>query len=149
MHGRPAIRLVTTRLIGHQTSLLPDCEGIPAAVKIVVSLVGDKDREHLVVVHLTARNQATSAEIVSIGDLTTAVVHPREVFKAAVLANAAAIIIGHNHPSGDLAPSEDDLAIERNLRLAGIILGIPLVASVIVHGKRSRVVENLAEQTLR
>ena len=69
---------------------------------------------------------------VSVGSLTAAIVHCREVFKAAILMNAASIICGHNHPSGVLSPSGDDLKITEELVQAGKIIGIQVLDHIIV-----------------
>lgn len=66
------------------------------------------------------------------GTLDSALVHPREVFEAALLANAAAIVAGHNHPSGDPTPSPDDVEITRRLAATGEVLGIPVLDHIIV-----------------
>jgi DNA repair protein RadC len=107
----------------------------PAAVAArLTDLIGKKDREHFVVFHLDTRHRVRSYEVVSIGSLMAAIVHPREVFKGAILANAAAIICGHNHPSGDPSPSEDDCSLHERLCKAGEILGIEVLDHVIVGG---------------
>lgn len=90
------------------------------------------DREGFAVIHLDGRHVARSAELVSVGSLNASLVHPREVFKGAILANAAAVILGHNHPSGDPAPSEEDAVITRRLVAVGDLLGIPVLDHVIV-----------------
>jgi len=71
-------------------------------------------------------------ETVSIGSLNASIVHPREVFKPAVIASAASIVLVHNHPSGDPEPSEEDLAITKRLVEAGELLGIAVLDHVIV-----------------
>ena len=81
---------------------------------------------------LDAKNRLISRETVSVGHLTAALVHPREVFKAAILANAAAIALVHNHPSGDPEPSREDVEITRRLVKAGELLGIPVLDHVVV-----------------
>jgi len=90
------------------------------------------DREHFLMLALDGKNRVLGFEIVSIGTLTASLVHPREVFKAAILANAAAIIVAHNHPSGDPTPSGEDLAITQRLKQAGELLGIALLDHVIL-----------------
>jgi DNA repair protein RadC len=85
-----------------------------------------------VVLLLDVKHRVIAEEVVSIGILDGALIHPREVFKAAITANAAAIIVAHNHPSGDLKPSGQDAEVTRRLRKAGEILGIPVVDHVIV-----------------
>lgn len=89
-------------------------------------------KEHFVVFFLDARNQETRREVVSIGSLNTNHVHPREVFEPAIAANAAQIILAHNHPSNNSRPSNDDLKITNQLVEAGKILGISIVDHVIV-----------------
>jgi DNA repair protein RadC len=73
---------------------------------------------------------------VAIGSLSAAVVHPREVFKPAILANAAAVIVAHNHPSGDPEPSQEDKLLTRKLVLAGEALGIQVLDHVILGYER-------------
>ena len=69
---------------------------------------------------------------VSMGSLTASIVHPREVFKAAILANTAAIVCGHNHPSGDVQPSREDRAMTKRLVDAGKLLGIEVLDHIII-----------------
>jgi DNA repair protein RadC len=105
----------------------------------VVALVGKKllreAREHFLVILLNARHEATAIETVSIGSLNASIVHPREVFKPAVLASAASVVLVHNHPSGDPEPSEEDLTITKRLVEAGELLGISVLDHVIVAGR--------------
>jgi len=96
------------------------------------ALLGDVDREYFVVAMLNGKNQILSLHIVSQGSLNQSIVHPRETFKAAILANAASIILMHNHPTGDLTPSAEDIAITRRLRDAGELLNIRVLDHVIV-----------------
>ena len=77
------------------------------------------DREKFIVLHLSTKNEVISYEIVSIGTLNASLVHPREVFKAAILANAASIILCHNHPSGDTQLSQEDIVLNKRLCEAG------------------------------
>ena len=70
--------------------------------------------------------------IVSVGSLTASIVHPREAFKAAILANAAAVIVSHNHPSGSVEPSPEDIELSRRLREAGELLGIRVLDSIVL-----------------
>jgi len=89
-------------------------------------------REHFVVLLLNARHEVEAVETVSIGSLNASIVHPREVFKQAVLASAASIVLAHNHPSGDPEPSEEDLSITKRLVQCGELLGIGVLDHVIV-----------------
>jgi DNA repair protein RadC len=112
---------------------------LPQAVRNpedVVAIVGAKlrreQREHFLVLLLNARHEVISKETVSIGSLNASIVHPREVFKPAVLGSAATIVLVHNHPSGDPEPSDEDLAITKRLGEAGELLGIAVLDHVIV-----------------
>ena len=91
-----------------------------------------EDREHFVTLMLDAKNRVIGLHTVSIGTLSAALVSPREVFKAAILANAASIILAHNHPSGDTTPSPEDIKVTDTLKQAGQILGIDVLDHVIV-----------------
>lgn len=87
--------------------------------------------ERFVVFILNSKNAVAAIEIVSEGTLNASLVHPRETFRAAILGIGAAIIVAHNHPSGNREPSNEDLAITRQLTEAGKIIGIPLHDHVI------------------
>jgi len=89
-------------------------------------------KEHFIVFYLDSRNQEIHKEIVSVGTLNESLVHPREVFESAIKNNAASIIIAHNHPSGDLEPSQADIEITKKLIHAGKILDIKIVDHIIV-----------------
>ena len=90
------------------------------------------DREEFVVLLLDAKNKLLGFHVVSVGSLTSSVVHPREVYKVAILGNAAAIILLHNHPSGDPTPSAEDLHITNRLRQVGDVLGIRVLDHVVI-----------------
>lgn len=81
---------------------------------------------------LDVKNRVIGIHTVSIGNLNSAIVSPREVFKAAILANAASIIVGHNHPSGDVTPSPEDIQVTTTLQQAGKLLGIEVLDHIIV-----------------
>lgn len=90
------------------------------------------DREHFCILLLNSRNQITGKEVVSVGSLDASIVHPREIFKNCIKKSAAAIILVHNHPSGDPSPSHDDLEVTRRLVDVGKLLGIHVLDHVIV-----------------
>jgi DNA repair protein RadC len=90
------------------------------------------DRERFVLVLLDGKNRVIGFHVVSVGSLTAALVHPREVFKAAILANAAAVILAHNHPSGDPEPSAEDRALTARLRQVGELVGIRVLDHVVI-----------------
>lgn len=95
----------------------------------------DNKKEHFVVFYLDTRSQEIQRETISVGILNANLIHPREVFEPAIKESAAQIILAHNHPSGDVSPSDDDLEITKRLFLAGEILGIEVVDHVIVSKK--------------
>jgi DNA repair protein RadC len=96
----------------------------------------DAKKEHLKSLILSTKNQVLKIHTVSIGILDSSLVHPREVFKDAIAASAAAIIVAHNHPSGDPTPSAEDRRITQRLAEAGQILGIELLDHVILGDNR-------------
>ena len=91
-----------------------------------------KDKEHFAVFFLNTQNQITSREIISMGTLNTSIVHPRECFKTAILKNSASVIFAHNHPSGSLEPSAEDISVTKRLCDAGKLIGIEVLDHVIV-----------------
>jgi len=109
----------------------PDVSSPREAYAVLKPRIDDWTREHFLVVLLDARNGVVGIETVSVGSLSASIVHPREVFKPAIMASAASIVIGHNHPSGDPEPSPEDLAITRRLVDGGTLLGIELVDHIV------------------
>ncbi len=107
-------------------------DGARSAAAILRPIIKDADREYFVVLALSSRRHCIGAEIVSIGTLSASLVHPREVFKPAILLNAAAVVVAHNHPSGDCTPSAEDRDVTRRLTRAGELLGIPVADHVII-----------------
>ena len=102
------------------------------ASTLLHTYLADIDREHFVVLLLDQKNKVIGINTVSIGSLTASVVHPRETFKIAILANCASIILGHNHPSGDCQPSREDRTLTARLVEAGKLLGISVLDHVII-----------------
>ena len=102
----------------------------------VVAVIGRKlrheKREHFLVLLLNARHEVIGRETVSIGSLNASIVHPREVFKPAILASAASLVLVHNHPSGDPEPSEEDASISKRLVQVGELIGIGVLDHVII-----------------
>lgn len=94
------------------------------------------DREHFWRIDLDARSKVLGYETVSIGTISASLVHPRELFKGAILNNAAAIIIAHNHPSQDTTPSPEDREVTRRIQKAGELLGIPLLDHMVLADDR-------------
>jgi DNA repair protein RadC len=100
--------------------------------ELVKDELAGSDREMILSVMLTVKNDLIGVETVSIGSITASTTTPRDVFKSAILANAVAIIVCHNHPSGDLAPSKNDMEITKQLIAAGELLGIKVLDHLIV-----------------
>ena len=91
----------------------------------------DQDKEHYYVMHIDARNKVKLVELVGLGTVNSASVHPRETFTRAVAERSVSIIVAHSHPSGEVEPSENDLKITSQLQKAGEILGIALLDHII------------------
>ena len=89
-------------------------------------------KEQFVVILLNGKNKVIGTEVVSEGSLSSSIVHPREVFAPAILHHAAAIMVAHNHPSGDPKPSIEDEEVTRQLLRSGKVLGIPMIDHVII-----------------
>ena len=104
----------------------------PADAIPMISEIKDERKEHFICLYLNARNQIIHKETVSIGSLSASIVHPREVFLAAITHSAASIILAHNHPSGDVSPSQDDIDLTHRLVRAGDIMGIEILDHIIV-----------------
>ena len=92
----------------------------------------DPERECLVVVILNTRRRVKGHQLVTIGTMDTLLVHPREVFRLAVVGSAAAVLLMHNHPSGDPTPSEADIKVTRDLIRAGQLLKIEVLDHIII-----------------
>jgi DNA repair protein RadC len=99
---------------------------------VIQPMIGNSDRECMIIVSLDTKNHIIAADIVSIGTLNQSFVHPREVFKSAIIRNACSIIMCHNHPSGDVTPSEEDVKVTKNILLASKFMGIPLLDHIIL-----------------
>ena len=109
-----------------------ELEGPEDVAQIISHYLEYEDREHFVTMMLDVKNRVIGIHTVSIGTLNASLVSAREVFKAAILCNAASVILAHNHPSGDLTPSPEDLLVTETLAKAGAILDIQVLDHVIV-----------------
>ncbi|HIG74552.1 MAG TPA: JAB domain-containing protein [Bacteroidetes bacterium] len=135
------VPLYTTRLVRERTFTFPTRDQVrsPADAAVLAEYFSDRDREEFVVVFLDTANTLTGLHVASVGGLAASIVEPRQVFKAAVLANAAAVLLAHNHPSGNPEPSREDVAVTRQLVEAGKVMGIPVHDHLILtdHGHTS------------
>jgi len=107
----------------------------PGDVYKALARYGNARNERFIVITLNGGHQVIATRIVSMGLVNRTIVHPREVFWNAIKDNAVGIVVAHNHPSGNLDPSQEDLDITRRLSEAGSILGISLLDHVIFHKK--------------
>lgn len=102
------------------------------AANIVMEDMRYLPNEHFVCLFLNTKNHVLARETLSIGSLNAAIVHPREVFRAAIRRNSASIICVHNHPSGDPTPSQEDIQLTERLMEAGEIIGIDVLDHIII-----------------
>lgn len=123
------VQVVRESLLSYQDEAV---KGPEDAAGLLSRYIGPADREHFVMVGLDTKNQPTVLHTVAMGTLNACLVHPREVFKVALLHNCNAIIVGHNHPSGDPEPSLEDVAITQRLAEAGSILGVEVMDSLVI-----------------
>ena len=131
MFALPVYRL---KLVRDVTLRLPKqrLAGPLRAARIISEFIGEADREMLVALFLDDEHVPTGIQVISVGTRTESVSTPREVFKGAMLANAEEIILGHNHVSGSLEPSEHDVSMTKRLIEVGMVVGITVVDHVIV-----------------
>ena len=105
----------------------------PAKVaRFVSEKIGNEVKESFILLCINNKNMVVSYSVVSVGTVSEAIVHPREVFLPAVLTLASGVIVAHNHPSGNHLPSKQDIETTKRLAEAGRIMGIPLVDHIIV-----------------
>ncbi|NUK31325.1 DNA repair protein RadC [Parageobacillus sp. VR-IP] len=105
------------------------------ATRVAAHFIGDDDREVFFVMCLNNKNEVVAVHRCHVGSLDASIVHPREVFKSAILNNAAAIVVAHQHPSGDITPSKGDIEMTRRLSKAGMILGIEVLDHLVINYK--------------
>lgn len=128
------IQILSLRLV-REGSILYKTRRISSpkdAVGIGQQFLEDADREQVIVCCLDTKNQPLSISVVSMGILNSSLIHPREIFKTAILTNAASIMLFHNHPSGDPEPSNEDLSITQRIKEAGVLMGIELLDHIII-----------------
>ncbi|MEJ2660061.1 MAG: DNA repair protein RadC [Desulfobacteraceae bacterium] len=103
----------------------------PPDIYPLIRHVADRRREHFLCISLNGANEVIAIRTVSVGLVNRALVHPREVYADPITDRAAAVVVAHNHPSGNLEPSADDIAVTRQLQAAGQTLGIKLLDHLI------------------
>ena len=125
------IREVAVRYVGRSARIATAIRRPAEVVEFLRRVVRDDAREHFVALYLDGRHRPIAHQVVSIGTASAALVHPREVFQPAILVGACAVIVAHNHPSGDPTPSREDREITQRLAQAGALLGVSLLDSVV------------------
>ncbi|PTH34755.1 DNA repair protein RadC [Staphylococcus arlettae] len=127
------INIVSLQMIKTDTiSYLKDrISNLEDAAEIMRSFIGNSDREHLILICMNSKNEPTHIQTLSIGSINQTVIHPREIFKTAILSNANSIILGHNHPSEDATPSKNDIHITLDLKKVGEMIQIHLLDHII------------------
>ena len=118
---------VVTEYIGSRSRITQSSE-----VFQLFHFLKDETKEHFLCIHLDGKNRILCIDNVSTGSLNASIVHPRETFKACLLSSAAAVILVHNHPSGDPTPSREDLELTGRLKEAGELLGIRVMDHIII-----------------
>ena len=123
--------------LGRRTLVPPSTErpqflSVHDTARYLLPLYGAGTVERFGVMLLDARNRLLSTRIVFIGSLDTVVTHPREVYREATIVGAAAVVVFHNHPSGDPTPTTEDMLLTRRMRDAGQVLGIELLDHVVL-----------------
>lgn len=122
------IRLVPERVLYSDKAI----ENAEDLYKVIAKEMKTLDREMFCAVNLSTKNVPISLTFCSMGSIDSTIVSPREVFKGAVLSNAAHVIIAHNHPSSDCSPSSLDMEVTRRLVACGELMGIPVLDHIIV-----------------
>ena len=133
------VNIVTLKMV-RESSVLYQNRKINSpkdAVDLLEPFLTDEDRERFMVLCLDTKNQPTTIHTISVGSLNSSLVHPRELFKIAILGNSASVVLSHNHPSGDPTPSREDIEVTNRIYEAGKILGIEVLDHVII-GSNSR-----------
>lgn len=123
---------LTKRIYGAPSRVKEQLSSPDTVAEFLMPQMRYLDREVFKCLYLNQKNRLLFVETISIGSLTSSIVHPREVFKPAVKRSAACIILAHNHPSGDPSPSQEDLKVTKRLVDAGQVLGITIMDHVIV-----------------
>ena len=132
----PCVRELRVTYTSTSSGPLPSVGGPGSAAAILQSRLEHEPVEICLVLLVNTKHRLLGVHELGRGTLDRCVVHPRDVFKAAILANAAGVIVGHNHPSGETEPSPDDVALCLRLRHAADIIGIDLLDFVIIGDRR-------------
>lgn len=127
------VSLVKDAAVSFGQAIINNAQKAQSVIQELIRTRGQPDREQFVVALLNAKNEMIGLNIVSVGGLSSASVHPGEVLKPAILANSTAMILCHNHPSNNLEPSMDDLNVTRKIIQAAAIIGIQVHEHLIIN----------------
>ena len=142
---RKGLDLVRIRMAPDRTLKTQEPVSTPIeAVDLITREFGALDREVFMALNLTCHLQVINMNICSMGTLNYTIVHPREVFKTSILSNASAVLLIHNHPSGILEPSKEDIDLTERMVSAGKILGIDVLDHLII-GTKEKAYTSLRE----
>lgn len=134
--ARKRINIVSLELV-KKSSLLygpRQCTSVQSAYELVAPFIQNKDREHLLVVGLNAKNEPTVINIAHIGTISQSVASPGDILKPVILSNASRFLVAHNHPSGHPEPSRQDKLLTNRLNEAGRLVGVELLDHIIIGG---------------
>lgn len=128
------VQVIHLKLVREKSMLFAGCKVHKPedAAHLFREFIGDCDRESFCILTVNTKNQPLALQQVSLGTLNSSILHPREVFKFSILSNAASVIACHNHPSGDPAPSKEDIFVSKRLQQSGELLGIELMDHIIL-----------------
>ena len=131
--GKAKSTLISASLELSRRILCPDRKKItsPADAIPLISHYSDRKQEHFLCLSLNSAHEVIQVRVVSMGLVNRTLVHPREIFSDPLMDRAAAVLIAHNHPSGNIEPSQEDIEITRRIKNAGVILGIELLDHII------------------
>ncbi|MCQ4638647.1 JAB domain-containing protein [Anaerovorax odorimutans] len=140
------LEVVNVRLV-KEPSLYSDkaITGPDDAIRLMATELSQYDREVFCILNLKADGNVINMNIASMGTLHNTLVSPREIFKSSILSNAASIIAVHNHPSGTITPSREDMATAKMIKECGELLGIKVLDHIIVGGENGKTVSFLKE----
>jgi len=126
------VRELTVKYRGNKGPTFDPIRSPQDAAKLIQQVLPDNVREHFIVLFLDGRHRVVAYFVAATGTATSCLVGTKEIFQAALVAGAGALIVGHNHPSGDCVPSQEDYAVTKRLKAAGELLTIPVLDHVIV-----------------
>ena len=128
-----SVKLVKEKTVKYDAESLKilSPESVVGALNIILDLQNDAVKK-VGIIALNTKNKVVGVHIISVGSLNASIVHPREIYKSAILNNSSTIIMFHNHPSGDPTPSQEDIGITKRIFEAGKILGIELLDHLII-----------------